>query len=161
MDEKVKRTLQVVLLIAAFLGFVAYALFYVWTVPGGGTMCPCTVPVTTILIAVALSGLFVGSLIYYLVSKSFFEKKEEMEQGAEKVLEFLDEGSRKVIQKLVDNGGEMLQSDITKETDLSRVKVSRIIKDLSQKGTVEKKDSGVSNRITLDEEMYQLLSNSE
>jgi len=161
MDEKVKRTLQVVLLIAAFLGFVAYALFYVWTVPGGGTMCPCTVPVTTILIAVALSGLFVGSLIYYLVSKSFFEKKEEMEQGAEKVLEFLDEGSRKVIQKLVHNGGEMLQSDITKETDLSRVKVSRIIKDLSQKGTVEKKDSSVSNRITLDEEMYQLLSNSE
>ncbi len=160
MDEKVKRTLQVVFIIAAFMGFVTYALFYVWTVPGEGTMCPCTVPVTMILIAVALSGLFVGSSIYYLVSKSFFEKKEEMEQGAEKILEFLDEGTGRVVKKLVENDGEMLQSDITKKTDLSRVKVSRIIRDLAEKGIVDKINSGVSNRITLDKEMYHLLSNS-
>jgi len=161
MDERVKRTLQVVLTIAAFMGFVAYALFYVWTVPGGGTMCPCTVPVSMILVAVALSGVFVGSLIYYIVSKSFFEVKEEMEHGAEKILEFLDVNTRKVVKNLVENEGKMLQSDITKQTDLSRVKVSRILKDLDSKGVVKKTDSGVSNRVTLDKEMYRLLSKSD
>ena len=161
MDERVKRTLQVVLTIAAFMGFVAYALFYVWTVPGSGTMCPCTVPVSMILVAVALSGVFVGSLIYYIISKSFFEVKEEMEHGAEKILEFLDVNTRKVVKNLVENEGKMLQSDITKQTDLSRVKVSRILKDLDGKGVVKKTDSGVSNIITLDKEMYRLLSKSD
>lgn len=158
MDERMKRTLQVIVPLAAFVGFIVYALFYVWTVPGGDTFCPCTVPVSMIVVAVAVTGLFVGSFMHYIVSKSFTEKKEEMEQGAEKILEFLDSNMRKVIKALIENGGVMLQSDITKETDLSRVKVSRTVKELNQKGIVEKTSSGVSNRIILDEEMLELLS---
>ncbi len=161
MDERIKRTFQVIIPLGAFLGFIVYSLFYVWTVPGDGILCPCTVPVSTIVVSVALTGLFVGSFMHYIISKSFTEKKEYVEEGAEKILKFLDGDTRKIVRALVGNNGEMLQSDITKKTGLSRVKVSRTVKELSQMGLVEKTNSGVSNRIKLDEELYSLLSKSK
>jgi uncharacterized membrane protein len=64
-----------------------------------------------------------------------------------------------LIKLLAKHKGEASQSTLTKESALSRVKVSRLIKELSTKGIITKEESGMTNRIRLDERIQHLLIN--
>ena len=55
-----------------------------------------------------------------------------------------------VIQSLEANGGELTQSELVKQTDLSKVKIHRIVKRLEEQGIVKKYPYGLTNKIRLE-----------
>jgi uncharacterized membrane protein len=57
----------------------------------------------------------------------------------------LDEEEQNIINLLNKNEGSIYQSDIIKETNLSKVKVSRLLDKLEGKGLIERKRRGMTN----------------
>ncbi|MBW3018898.1 DUF2250 domain-containing protein [Candidatus Woesearchaeota archaeon] len=60
----------------------------------------------------------------------------------------LDADEKKVLE-IVKETGSAYQSDIIKQTEFSKVKVTRIVDKLEQKGIVERKRRGMTNLIVL------------
>lgn len=112
--------------------------------------------VTLILILMSLFGIFVGSTIYYFVSEKHKKEIIKINNDASATLLFLDNDNRKIIQALIKKKGSANQSEITLETGLSRVKISRAIKQLENKGIIKKNSKGMTNEIILEENLNEL-----
>ena len=94
------------------------------------------------LYGAALLSLIVGGFIVYL-----FEEKINKSQ-LDKLLKILPKDERKVLQLLIKRN-EVEQRKLGTLTELSTVKVSRVISTLEQKGVIEKKKKGYTNLIIL------------
>jgi uncharacterized membrane protein len=55
----------------------------------------------------------------------------------------------KVVMYLEEAGGQMFQSDLVKKTDFSKSKLSMVLSDLKEKGTIQKIKKGKENLIRL------------
>ena len=83
---------------------------------------------------------------------AFFMKdkpKESITETKKINLENLDEEERKVVNILQREKGSIYQSDLIKETSLTKVRVTRILDKLEGKGLVERKRRGMTNIIIL------------
>lgn len=74
-----------------------------------------------------------------------FKKKNKIEQ----VLPVLNENERKVMQVILSSKDWVDQRKIVKEVDFSKSKVSRIIKDLEQRGLIKTEKRGRANKVML------------
>lgn len=61
----------------------------------------------------------------------------------------LDDDEKKVYTMLKSKDGSAYQGDLTKETQFTKVKISRILDRLEQKGITERKRRGMTNLIVL------------
>ena len=61
----------------------------------------------------------------------------------------LDEKERKVYELLKQNQGSMYQSDLIKQTEFSKVQMTRILDKMAGKGIVDVKRRGMTNIIVL------------
>ena len=114
-------------------------------------VCLCGVPMRWVLIILTSLGILVGMFTYYYLMDSFKEEKEDLTKGAEKTLNLHENDSKKIMQEIVEQDGEIYQNEIVKNTGLDRVKVSRKLSQLEEKGIIEKEKSGVSNIVKLKE----------
>jgi len=95
--------------------------------------------------AVAIS-LFSSLLLYF-----FYLKKPK-----ELVLSVLDDFEKKVLNCIIEAGGEIKQKKIVKDTNISKAKVSRIIKSLEKRGLIDVKRVGRTNLIRLVKKKFEL-----
>lgn len=72
------------------------------------------------------------------------------------VLTLLESDERKVVKHLVHHGN-IAQSKLGHDLTISKVKISRIIKRLSERGVVEKKSHGMTNVIALSPNLNEVL----
>lgn len=86
--------------------------------------------------------LIIGGFIVYL----FEEKINKLQLN--KILKILPKDERKVIQLLIERN-ELEQRKLGTLTELSTLKISRVISILEQKGIIEKKKQGYTNLIIL------------
>lgn len=93
-----------------------------------------------LIILLLLTGIF----LYFI--KDFSE-----ERGSKINVDIskLTEEERKILEKIKEAGGSLYQSDIVKETGLSKVKTTRILDKLELKGIIERKRRGMTNIIVL------------
>lgn len=77
------------------------------------------------------------------------EKKKLTQEEKNEKLEALDEDEKKVMQIIMREEGSVYQSDVIKETGLSKVKVSRLLDKIEGKGLIERKRRGMTNVIVL------------
>jgi uncharacterized membrane protein len=74
----------------------------------------------------------------------------ESKQTLDAVLKVLNEDERKVVETLASaKGGSMLQKEIRWKTDLSRVKVHRVVARLAERGIVQVAKQDNTNKVTL------------
>ena len=99
---------------------------------------------------------FLIGLLAYLVlfpeikEKSSTEKAlPRKQQSLEAVMRILKDDEKKVIELLVNAGGKMLQSDISRKTGFTRVKTHRILYRLSTREIVNAKKYFNTYEITL------------
>ncbi len=97
---------------------------------------PANIPITIIIVVIAALAVIFTFFI--------FRYRTPMKD----ILPVLTEGERKVI-KIVMSEKEVDQRKIVKELDFSKTKVSRIIRDLANRGLVEKTPKGRTNIIRL------------
>jgi len=60
---------------------------------------------------------------------------------------------RRLLEIIVDNGGEILQKDLYLETGFSKAKISRTLKELESRNIIQRKTYGSTKKITLSDWM--------
>ncbi|MFP4116861.1 MAG: helix-turn-helix transcriptional regulator [Candidatus Aenigmatarchaeota archaeon] len=151
-----RRFLSVVLIIVGFVIAVSFFYYYLHQNYMDPSACACTLPINWILAILTSLGVLVGMATYYYLSGAFKEEKEELSEEARETLKFLGNDERKIVEELIDEDGAMQQSRIVKETGVDKVKVSRKLSKLEDRGIISKEDSGMSNLIRLKEPFVDL-----
>ena len=72
------------------------------------------------------------------------------------LLKFLNYNENKVMKKLIENNGTMLQSEISRMPGIGKVKAHRILNDMKIKGIISLEKYGKTNRITLSDDVKKL-----
>ena len=83
-----------------------------------------------------------GAVIAFLILRHY-RKSEQL------VLSVLDDFERKVIDVISNNQGEVNQRKVVQETNLSKAKVSRVVKSLVGRGLIEAQRIGRTNKLKL------------
>ncbi len=97
-----------------------------------------------------LTDLYIALLGVALIS-AFLIVALRMDSGEETIPEALKEDERKVMEIVENAGGEIKQKKIVDKVDFSKAKVSRMIHDLKERGLLETKKVGRTNRVRLKE----------
>ncbi|MEM2121642.1 MAG: winged helix-turn-helix transcriptional regulator [Candidatus Woesearchaeota archaeon] len=129
-------------LFTVFIGVLIYLFYYIqqnYTI----SSCGCKTPVQLVLIGLVVFGIFLGASISLFIN-IYKNKNDLLEEEKEKdnnkilnsFLKLVEQDERKVLSEIIKNNGNIKQSEISKNTGLSRVKTTRIIKKLVQKGVV-------------------------
>ena len=67
----------------------------------------------------------------------------------EDVLRLLEGDERRLYQRILDSGGEILQKDLVLESDFNKAKVTRLLDKLEEKRLISRVRHGMTNRIIL------------
>ncbi|MBI1969890.1 hypothetical protein HYS48_04300 [Candidatus Woesearchaeota archaeon] len=114
-----------------------------------GEECPGHSGDTSWLLTTAFgfSFLLLGTGLYliFLSKASGIVKKEFKEINLEK----LNAEEKSIYEKIKAKGGSMYQSDLIKETGLTKVKITRILDKMEMDGILERKRRGMTNIIVL------------
>ncbi len=141
-------------IITFFIFIISFAVFY--TTENFSSTCGCKLPLWVIIVSLSSLGLFVGLATYYILSNSFIKEKKEIEDNLLKFLDILDENNKKVLMCLIENKGELSQSKLTKILESNKVKISRIVARMEEKGIVKKEKNGMTNKLILNDELKEL-----
>jgi uncharacterized membrane protein len=123
-----------------------------------GPACPHEKVVETqnivIAVLILVIALIVGWIFLQMRKKPEPERGEKMaapERKQTKKIDVssLDSDEKKIIGILQEKGGSAFQSDVVKELGYSKVKVSRLLDRLEQKGMVERKRRGMANLVVI------------
>jgi uncharacterized membrane protein len=117
--------------------------------------CPKVVERNFVYIFIVLSAIFIGSFVYYLTSLKIDNQKEIISKNISLVLNFLDNNEREILNQIIENNGEILQSDLTKK--FGKLKSHRMIKKLESQRVIEVKNEGKTNKIYLKPELKREL----
>lgn len=93
---------------------------------------------------------FVSVTTLALLYIRFFRKPEKL------ILSVLDEFERKVIDIVVASGGEIIQKKVVQQTNLSKSKVSRVVKSLVERGLIEVERMGRRNKLKIVKKKFKI-----
>ncbi len=133
----------------------------------------------TLLVVLAVVVALLAPLSYYFMSKKVDKHLEEnmklisqianidnnndqsetknVEKSCKTViLKFLNYNENKVLKKLIENNGSVLQSEISRLPNMGKVKAHRVLKDMEIKGIISIEKYGKTNHITLSEDVKKL-----
>lgn len=96
-----------------------------------------------ILIGIAIAG---GAIFFVF---------RRIRKPKEVILSVLDDYEKKVIDIITANGGEVNQKKVVQETNLSKAKVSRIVKNLVGRGLIEAQRVGRTNKLKLVKKKFE------
>ncbi len=72
-------------------------------------------------------------------------------------LSLLDYSHRRIIELLLENGGTLAQSKLVRLTNMNKVKVSRSLAELEQRGIIKRQKSGITKTVKLNSSLSKLL----
>ena len=72
------------------------------------------------------------------------------------LLKFLNYNENRIVKKLIENNGSVLQSEISRLPNMGKVKAHRVLKDMEIKGIISIEKYGKTNRINLSEDVRNL-----
>ena len=106
-----------------------------------------------------MGGFLAGVCVSYL----YFERKVELprtQAQEQALLNMLPSDERKVISKLVSEGGRATQAELSRIEGIGKVKAHRIVERLGRRGTVKKEASGKTNIIRLSSSVMESVKGS-
>jgi DNA-binding MarR family transcriptional regulator len=146
-----------------------------------GLRGPSPIPIHILLIPSILLIVAIIPISYYFISQKLEKKLENnmivisklikknnsvsTENTTEKgnkniILKFLNPSERKVIEKLIETKGSVLQSEISRAEGMTKLKTHRAVKDLERKGIIERESYGKTHRIILSKDIKDLMFKS-
>ena len=146
-----RKIIYGILILSVFVLIVSISSLYVQTEISSGNACGCFIPIPIFIPFIASVGLFIGTVTYYMFSPRFDKKLDK-----NILLNFL-EGDGKNVFEIILEKKEVNQAKIVKESKLSKVKVSRILKRLEENGIVEKHTVGKINLIKLNKNIAEII----
>jgi hypothetical protein len=151
-------------LFSIFIGILIYLFYYIqhnYTI----SSCGCKTPVQLVLIGLVIFGIFLGASTTLFTSlyknrninqEEKEIKKNNMDKKINAFLKLVEHDERMVLNELIKNNGVIKQSELNKNTNLSRVKITRTIKKLVQKGVLRVERENGKNIIRLEDEFFNV-----
>jgi len=182
MNKNKKINILIISIISAFI----VGLIIIFTLPGLVTfsnplqnhLCPRMVPNYVLWLSMILMIIVIVPISYYLISRRLENKLEKnmellfkfikkhnnknnprrkIENGnTPLILKFLKPDERKVVEMLIENKGKVSQSEITRMPGMTKLKTHRAIKELEFKGIIQIQKDGMTNKITLSNDVKEL-----
>jgi len=145
----------VVMLITGFIFAVSFSTLYAQTNIIGGTAYTCTLPIPLLIPTLSSLGILVGSFVYYMMIPKLSESGKKVAENARVLLDMLRVDEKKIIEKLVENNGEISQSKLS--SLYGKVKTFRIVQNLIKRGILIKESFGKTNKIKLNDKFREIL----
>jgi uncharacterized membrane protein len=143
------------ILITGFIFGVSFATLYAQTHIVGGTACSCTLPIPVLIPTFSSLGVLIGSIVYYLMFSKIKETEKQSTRDARNLLGMLQPNERKIIEKIVENGGKISQSKLSSK--FGKVKTFRLLETLRKRGIINKEKHGKTNMIELEKIFREIL----
>jgi len=186
MNLKNRKLLLPISLIAVigiiFIFFFSIFQNFTDNLPIGSRLCPSMVPNYLLWISLILMVVIIVPISYYVISKRLEEKMEKnlsaitklvgrrIKSGSTKenlklnnnanILKLFNPNEKKVVEKIIENKGSVLQSEISRMEGMTKLKTHRAVKELERKGIVKLEQYGKTNRIILSEDVKDIISNN-
>jgi hypothetical protein len=151
--ETNKKILIVIILLTGFIFGVSLSTFYTQMQISQGTACSCVIPIPILIPTFSSLGVFIGSIVYYMMFPKTGESKEKF---IGTLLELLKPEEREIIKRIINSNGKITQSKLSAE--FGKVKTFRILEELKRRGIIEKEQYGKTNTIKLNEKFKILYS---
>jgi hypothetical protein len=148
-----RKLIIVIILLAGFIFGVSFSTFYAQMQISQGTACSCVVPIPILIPTFSSLGIFIGSIVYYMM---FPKVEENKEKYVETLLELLKPEEKEIIKRIISNNGKITQSKLSAE--FGKVKTFRLLEDLKRRGIIEKEQYGKTNTVKLNEKFKILYS---
>ncbi|MCX6709598.1 MAG: winged helix-turn-helix transcriptional regulator [Candidatus Woesearchaeota archaeon] len=158
MNEQLRNLLIIIGLFVLFVGTVVYSFFYMQKNYNLSTTCGCKIPIELIVMGLITMGTFTGAIVAFVVSYSRKAKEDSAIRNIGLTLNFLEQNEKKIMKAIIGNRGSMLQSEISRTTGLDKVKTTRTIKRLSEKGLVSSEKYGKTRKISASRELSELFN---
>ena len=146
-----KKIIYGILVLSVFVFIISLISLYVQMTIDSGDVCGCIIPLPFFIPFVGSTGLFIGTLVYYLFSPRFGDTPD-----TSVLMKLLSHEEATVLEKLIENNGELSQARLTSITGLPKVRMSRLLDRMLSRGMIRKTPSGKVNMITLDEDISQV-----
>lgn len=105
-----------------------------------------------------IGGLMLGLVLAYL----FFERKVDLPVPSpdrrKAVLSLLPPSERRIVEKIAEKNGEVLQSEISRLEGVGKVRAHRVVERLLKRGVLEKEQIGKTNVLRLRKDVLEALS---
>ena len=158
MDPKSYKPILIpLMIIAIFVFIVSFASLYTQRQISCGAAQTCTIPIPFLIPITASMGLFIGTLVYYLMAGKL-TKKETNISNYSKIIDKLLNKEENDILRIIAKEKKISQAKITSMTGIPRLKIFRIIEKLKEKGLIEKQEEGKIRIIKIKEDMNDLFS---
>jgi predicted transcriptional regulator len=180
--KKIKLLLPISLMaVLAIILIVAYSIFQNFTnhsLEGRG-LCPQMVPNYLLWLSLILMVVIIVPISYYVISKRLEEKMEKNLSAITKmvdhkvksdvkkenlqtnntgsILKLLNSNEKKVVEKIIENKGSALQSEIGRMEGMTKLKTHRAVKELERKGIVKLEQYGKTNKIILAKDIKEVI----
>ena len=179
-NSKLLLPISIMAVIAIIL-IVAYSIFQNFTTHSlyGQGLCPRMVPNYMLWLSLILMVVIIVPISYYVISKRLEEKLEKnlnaitkmvdhkVKSGVKKenlqtnnngsILKLLNPNEKKVVEKIIENDGSALQSEISRMEGMTKLKTHRAVKELERKGIVTLKQYGKTNKILLTKDIEEVI----
>jgi len=103
------------------------------------------------------AGIIIGALVFFFMTTKIDDKKGDLEKATNALIQFLNKDEKKVVEKLIEERGKVLQSEITRIEGLGKVKSHRIIQRLLDRGVIEVEEHGKTNIVKLSKPIKEVL----
>ncbi len=110
---------------------------------------------------IAFMGLVVGMFTYYILAERIEVKQEQLKVNTRILLNLLEPGEKKAVEKILEEGGKVYQSEISYLPGLNKVRTHRILNRLEQRGIIRREKLGKINMIRLEEGILEALKNGD
>lgn len=143
-------------LIMGFIFVSTFIVFYIRETYGAEEACGCWFSLPLIMLLLSSAGIFVGTITYYLLAKSFFKEKKSIRSNLEKTLNFLNNEEKTIVKTLIQHNGKIAQNRLASNTRIDSVKLHRRVNSLVAKGVCRKEKHGMTNMIILDSDLKNI-----
>ncbi len=182
MNTKNKKWLLLIA-IPAIIGIISIIFFSIaettmHKAPWEHAGCPHMTPNYILWISILLVIFAIVPVSYYFISQRLEEKLEKnmniilklmnknnqisKKEGKEIndktiILKLLNINEKRVFEKLIENKGVALQSEISRTKGMTKLKTHRAVKDLERKGIIQTETYGKTNRIILTKDIRDII----
>lgn len=160
-DLLFNRFLTVIAIVIGFVLMVSLAYYYIHQNFMSGSSCSCSIPIYWVLAALSTSGILVGIFVYSYLAGSFNKERKEIHSEVMATLNFLKEDEKRIVDIVIKSGGEILQKEVVETTGFNKVKVSRTLSKLEDKGVISRKKNGMSKKVVLEETFKDIFVKEE
>jgi uncharacterized membrane protein len=155
LQKLLSRNLKVISFILVYIVSSVVVFYYVHGLVSA-PVCDCSIPLTWIVALISSTGVIVGIAVYVYMKKTVIPERVSSEEIRE-TTRFLPKDQRKIVETVVEEEGEISQSELPEKTGLSKVKISRKLKDLERQKILRREENGMTKKVMLGEEFEELL----